>query len=316
MATAQEVLAALRDVPSFLGGFPPNDQSLHFELLIAEAFGHLLHLGFYAQDNDDPNAVHKVLWNGNLNPTQKAPSGGADALANAYDYHVLVEATMRAGANQWTMEFAQGIRHGEDFLAADQSIRGDQVFVPLVCPSLYRDTFVAIRNRGHAYPALVPVEVGLLSVMLETCMLAFTVQHAELRMLLNRLRRSALNSRNLAAYNTYTTSIVTEWQSRVLRAEKPLVIGVRAYQAIAVIGGNHASASAILAHLQADPNVSRYFDLLDEKLTIQEIDACLEGTGFAYQCGRTLDDESLYSPISRADCTRRLNKIIEKVEAI
>ncbi len=318
MAAARTICRRLRNAQRYVAKFP-RQESLQYELLTAEAFSHILNLPFCTADDNGAADLYCVKWHGTLAPLRLAPGGGPDATVRAYDFHILVEATMRTGANQWIREFAPAVEHGNEF-AGSEGIRAEEVFVILVCPTVGRYTHTTISNRGDIRPALIPLEDSVVAEILDTCILGLTVQHADVRGLLERLWRHVV--RGSADVNRYTDSVrgeVRNWQAEILRSDKLLFVGLKAYQAMKKGMGEtnraYFSVSELWQRLARHATIRHYYKLLGTTLHLRDIEDGLRGNKLAYEIGPRFHD-ALFTLVCKEDVAGRLRRFIKAMEAI
>ena len=316
MTAPRIMLRNLKNLTQYLGQFHRPVQSLHFEKLMAEAFSNVLYLPFYSINNDDPNVQHRVVWHGNDNPLARSPAQNPDATAYCYGFCVTIEATLKDGANQWTQEFAQSLRHCEDFCNR-YHIGSRDAFAVLVCTSLHRDTYQSIRATPRQEYLLIPLSVLDLSRILETSILAFTIKHIELRKLFHQLSDCIRSSTSLPDYQDSVRDSLTRWQKDVLSSEKSVFIGLKSYEAMCKIGRNAIGVSEILQRLQKHPLVGQYLNIIGKKLTVNEIENDLVTQSLAYSAGRTIQHhETLFEPVPYADYKGRGHRLIEAMGRI
>lgn len=316
MASSQTILRTLKNLDQYLAQFHQSLRSTYFEKLIAEAFAYILHLPFYSTDNDQPNISHRVTWHGNINPTiSRAPEGGPDTIAYCYGFCLTIEATLKTGANQWSQEFAQSIRHCEDFCSQSQ-INPRDAFALLICKTMHRDTFRSIKGNPREEYKLIPIEISDISRILETSILAFTMRHLEFRKLLNQISECIRDSSSLDNFHRAVDDVVINWQKEVLRIEKSAFIGVKSYEAMRKTNRTHVGTSEILKKLQRNQTVNKYLKVIDEKLSVGSIEDCLIQQSLASQLSTTYEGEKIFSPVPFTDFRERGLRLIATVEAI
>jgi hypothetical protein len=316
MASSRAILKNLKNINQYLAQFHQSQQSTYFEKLIAEAFSHILHLPFYTSDNDGTDIPHRVIWRGNINSTtSRAPEGGPDAIAYCYGFYLTIEATLKTGANQWTQEFAQSIRHCEDFCSQSQ-INPKDAFALLICNKMHRDTFRSIKGNPREEYILIPIEISEVSRILDTSILAFTMRHLELRRLLNHIPGCIKSSSSVDDYRRVLGELITNWQKEVLQIEKSAFIGVKSYEAMRKTNRMHVGTSEILQKLQRHQTVNKYLRIIGEKLSVNSIEVCLIQQSLASQLSQTYEGEKVFSPVPFTDFRGRELKLLETVEAI
>ncbi len=316
MTTSRTTLKNFKKLDQYLAQFHQSQQSTYFEKLITEAFSHILYLPFYTSDNDDTNIPHRVTWRGNINPPiSRAPEGGPDAIAYCHGFCLTIEATLKTGANQWSQEFAQSIRHCEDFCSQSQ-IDPRDAFALLICNKMHRDTYRSIKGNPREEYKLIPIEVSEVSRILETSILAFTMRHLELRRLLNQISEHIRDSSSFDDFQKAVDSLITSWQREVLQVEKSAVIGVKSYDAMRRINRTHIGVSEIFQILQTNKTINKYFKVIGDKLSFDIIEESLIQQSLASQLSPTYEGEKLFSPVPFADFRERELRLIKAVEVI
>ena len=167
MPSSRVIIRNIRNLQAYLGSFGIGpQQSIAFERLVTEALSHILYLPFFSSDNDDMNISQRVVWLGTVNPLIQAPPG-PDAFAHCNDFHSIIEATRKTGANQWSQEFAQSMRHCDDF-CAQNNLHAEDTYIVLVCSQLHIDTYRSIKSPPGAQYKFIPLEIEQLEKILET----------------------------------------------------------------------------------------------------------------------------------------------------
>lgn len=315
MTSYRTILRNLKNYNQYLAQFHQLQQSTYFEKLIAEAFSNILYLPFYTSDNDDPNIPNRLTWQGIINSVSKAPQGKPDAIAYCYNYYLIIEATLKTGANQWAQEFAQSIRHCEDF-CNQNGIQQKDVFVLIVCTKLFRDTYRSIKNNPRQEYKLVPVEVSDLAKIFQASILAFTLRHLELRRLFHQISDCIRDSSSVRDFSESVDSSITRWQKDVLKLEKNAFIGVKSYEVMRKIGRTYIGMSEILQKLQRHPIVNQYFNIIGEKIRSDTIEDSLIQQSFASRLTPTYEGEELFEPVPSVDFKGRGLRLIDTVMRI
>ena len=314
MAAPRTILRNLRDYRQYLDRFPYYEQSAHFEHLIAQAFAHLLHLPFYTSDNDDANVIHRVTWRGSIENISTAPRG-PDAVAYAYEYCVLIEATLKRGTTQWAQEFAQSVRRYEDFVS-ERGFDQEDTYLLLIAPGFHRDTYQSIRQKDIEGLNFVLLEVSALATILDTSILAFTIRHLDLRHLCHSLQECCKDSSTIRDFLRNSDDSISKWQEEVLKLEKKVFFGVKSYEAMRKIGRKSVGMSEILQKLQRHPTVKHYVRIMGGRLTSHEIEESLLSESLGYQAGRTYDGELLFCPVPLIEFQSRAERLVRTVEEI
>jgi len=317
MVSSRTTLKNLKNLDNYIRYITqnfPSKESTYFEKLIAEAFSKILYLPFYTIDNDDPNVTHRLTWQGSINPISKAPKGKPDAIAYCYNYYLIIEATLRTGSSQCAKEYAQSIRHCEDF-CNHSKIPPKDVYVLLICTELHKDTYRTLKNNlGTEESKYIPIKVSELEKILQASILAFTLRHLDLRGLFHQIYKCIIKSSSLMAFSKSVNNSITGWQKDMLEIEKNAFIGVKSYEAMQKIGRNQISTSEILHKLQKHPIVKQYFKIIDDKIGIKIIEESLLQQSFA----RLIPgfNEELFSPIPCEDFKSGSMRLIDAVMKI
>jgi hypothetical protein len=317
MASSRTTLKILKNLNNYISHIAqnyPSKESTYFEKLIAETFSKILYLPFYTIDNDDPNVTHRLTWQGSIKPVSKAPKEKPDAIAYCYNYYLIIEATLRTGSSQCAKEYAQSIRHCEDFCNKNR-IPPKDVFVLLICTELHKDTYRTLKNNlGEDESKYIPIKVSELEKILQASILAFTLRHLDLRGLFHQIYKCIINSSSLTAFSKSVNNSITGWKKDILNIEKNAFIGVKSYEVLRKIGRNQISASEILHELQKHPIVKQYLKIIDEKISIKIIENSLVQQSFA----RLIPgfNEEFFSPVPCEDFKRGGLRLIDAVMKI
>jgi len=316
MEPPQTILENLKDIDQYLAQFHQSQQSMYFEQLIAEAFSYILYLPYFTSDNENTNNLHRVTWQGSVNSVYRSPRGKPDAIAYCYDFNLIIEATKNTGVNQWAKEFAQAIRHCQDF-CSQACIQQKDTIVLLICTKLHRDTYISIKNNPKREYKLIPIEASGLFKILETSILAFTMRHLELRRLLNQISEYIKSSSSLDDFQSAEHKLISNWQENVLKVEKNTFVGIKSYEAMCQTGRTNVSAGDILSILIKNPIVHQYFEIIHDKPSVSYIEEGLLGQSLGILIGKTLkDEEPLFEPVHSADFKARGKRLIEEAEKI
>jgi hypothetical protein len=317
MDLVAQVLEHLKNIQQYLNNFPECNQFAQFERLIIQSFSGILHLPFYTFDNDDQNVRYRVTWQGSDDGQQpsKAPKNSPDAIARCYDFYLIIEATKSVGANQWAKEFAPSFRHCDDFVEAN-NIQPEQIYIILVTPKLYNDTYRSLHNHPKREYKFVPMETIDVENILATSVLAFTAKHLEIRKLLNEIPDLFRTTSTLDEFRREMNRTVMDWQKDTLRIEKTAFIGIKSYEAMRNIKRTHIGTSEILSKLQEDPIVEKYLGLIAEKIEPDIIEESLVQQGLAYKLQKTFEGEKLLGPVPFIDFKNKWLRLIESVEGM
>lgn len=317
MESGRTILRSLRRLDDYLKQFR-LEQSIYFERLTALAISRLLYLPLYTTDSDDGTVEHRVVWKGSERSgvLSRAPQGKADIIAYCYGFRLVVEATQKTGSGQWAGEFAQALRHAEDFVA-ENSVGQTDTYVVLVAPRLHRDTYCSLRHHPPQDYKFVPLAAETLAGILETSILAFTMKHLELRGMLNKIPEWLACSTSLSDFETVLKREVEAWQVEVLKREKNAFIGVKSYEAMQRIPRPAVSVSEILKSLLRHPFVGQYMRIAGGDLSPHEIEKILLDQSLGCRAGRTIQtDEPLFECVPCMDFKGRALRLVNAVEQI
>lgn len=319
MPSARTILRYLKKHSEYLNNFCQSDRSIYFEDLIGQAFSHILYLPYYTRNDNDTNISFRVTWQGDINHPCSAPPG-PDTIACCYDFNLLIEATLKTGANQWTQEFASSARHCEDFINQNR-IQSRDVYIILVTPKLHRDTYRSIHQHPEQKFNFVLVEVSTIAKILETSILAFTMRHLDLREIFDKFRKCIKESPSLDNYYKSSEELLTEWQESILKREKYVFIGIKSYKAMRIIEKESRRksmvANEIFKKLQNHPFVTQYLKIAHDKLLGETIENSILQGGFAREAGHIISsDEKIFEPVSYEDFKGRELRLIKEVERI
>ena len=317
MTSSKTILENLTSITAYLDQFHPSLRSAYFEKLIAETFSNILYLPFYTSDNDDPNIPCRLTWQGNnIKSVSKAPPGKPDAIAYCYSYCLIIEATQKNSVNQWTQEFAQSIRHCDDF-CKQTNIHQKYVFILLVCTKLFNDTYQSIKNYIREEKSkIIPIEVPGLEKILQASILAFTLRQLDLCRLFHQINDCISKSSSLTDFSKLVGSVIIKWQKDILKLERNVFIGVKSYEVMLKIGRSYIGMSEILKELNEDPIVNQYLDIIGEKIQCEIIENCLIQQSFASRIAITFDGEKLFEPVPCVDFKERGLRLIDAVMRI
>lgn len=316
MASPRVVLSNLRSLDRYLSGYHGVGRSTRFEQIVAEAFSHTVRLPFYTSATDIATTPHRVTWLGTIHSLHKAPPGGADAIARCFGFHCIIEATLTTGATQYQREFAQSIRHCEDY-CTQNNVQHDDAFILFVCREISQDTYRSLRSHPQQEYRFVPIEVSDLAKILQTSILAFTMRHLELRGLFVDIHNSLRNSSTRADFRRSIMNHTKQWQKNVLSLEKSVFVGFRSYQAMQTFESRrHIGVGEILRKLQKHPIIGQYFNIIGDKISTEMIEDSSICHSFACKLASTFDGEVILEPVPGIDFRQRLQRLVHAVERI
>lgn len=314
MVSGRTILKHLKRLDEYLQQFRYR-QSIYFENMIGMAFSRALYLPFYTNDEDDETIEHRVVWEGSNRGgvLSRAPQGRPDVIAYCYGFYLIIEATQKTGAKQWTDEFAQAVRHSNNFVRVN-SLDPNAVYIVLVTPELHEDTYCSMRHHPPRECKFVPLETDTIISILKTAILAFTMKHLELRTLFNKIPQLLASSSSLEDFRSTLNEELKTWQREVLRHEKRAFIGVKSYEAMQRIPRAVVAVSEILESLWRHPFVGQYLKIIGEELSANEIERILVEESLGYRAGRTIQDEPLFECVPCTDFKGRGLRLIGEVE--
>lgn len=309
------ILETLRGYGQYLQGFPQSQRSAIFEHLVAQAVSCILHLPFYTRDDEDHGVAHRVTWRGSIRAqVYSRPSWGADAIAYAYGYSMLIEPTLKQGATQWGQEFEPCCRHYDQFVR-ESGCNPSDAYLLMIAESFHDRTWLSVAHQREINFVL--MELPICVELLDTAMLALTMTHLQFRMLLHDLVTCCRYSDSLDEFRAAARVSVDKWKVNVLRDEKSAFLGMKAYEALKQTSGGFLGISEIFGKLYRHPMVAHYMRALGVKLSSQDI----EGSLIRERLGGTLTsvpygNEPLFCPVPLPDYVNRAKRIIQEVEEI
>ena len=316
MSSGRTILRHLKNLQNYLDNYPQNRQPAHFEKLISETFAHIFHTPFFCINNEDATKKYRVTWQGNSTNMIKAPEGGADTIAYCHNFYLTIESTLSELASQCNREFSQSIRHCEDF-CNDNNIQTRDAFSLLICKSVHRDTFRAIRVHPQNDFRIIPLTVSQIQIILQTSILACTIRHLELRRIFNRISDLIRESSSLDNFNTSADNSIINWQKDVLAYEIGSFLGIKACEAIKNIGRRGVATGEIFERLIKHPIVGQYYNLLGKKIGMGEIEKYLLEKGFACRIGKIQQtNEMMFELVPYSDFNASNLRLVEAVERI
>jgi len=315
MVGSQTILERLRRHGDYLQGFHLSQQSAIFEHLVAQAISCILHLPFYTRDDEDPVVAHRITWRGSIRGrVYSRPSWGADAIAHAHGYSILIEPTLKQDATQWAQEFEPCCRHYDQFVAKSGPNPSD-VYLVMIAESFHDRTWRSVAHQREINFVL--MELPICVELLDTAMLALTMTHLQFRMLLYDLVTCCRYSDSLDEFRAAARASVDKWKLNVLRDEKRAFLGMKAYEALKQTSGGVLGISEIFGKLYRHPMVADYMRALGAKLSSQDI----EGSLIRERLGGRLTfvpygNEPLFCPVPLLDYVNRAKRLVEMVEEI
>ena len=282
------------------------------EELVAQAFGRILYVEVFDQESDPGDTSPRVKWYGRAQGWRKAPAG-PDAVAHAHGFHIVIEATQRSGAAQWQQEFAQCCRHAQDAAKCFRAKPAD-ILTVLAAKPIHEDTFRTIRTWNDGNPfKVVALEPEVLAVAAETCGMAATVTHRQVRRLLTDLLDEMGTVHGCARFRGRMCEVTERWQSRVLDIEKAPMVAARAYR-VMIRRRGVVGASSLYRSLRRDGTVTSYLEQARKTLDPDLIARSLQSEGLAIVVTR-VDGDTILAPVPLEDFKSRCKRRLRAVEA-
>lgn len=306
-------ISNLTNLKNFLSRYPHNEAGA-FEYLAASTFSQAFYLPFQSIDNEDTSVNHRVMWYGsvtNLKTTTKAASpAGSDSICFAYGFYVLIENTLRTGANQWRKEFIESLKHYDKFIT-DRTLDRKDVLLALIVSKLHNDTYTGFKQKVLEGYNIVLLESSWLEKVVEASKMISTVRHLDLRHLFNDMLKILRESTSFEKFRTDMNKSISEWQKDVLKREKTVFFGLKSYEAMRKVGRNIVGTSEILLNLNKDSRLNRYVQILGGDLTTY-IKESLLSEKLAYLV--TTPDEDCFCKVNCTDYKARGLRLIKEVE--
>jgi len=313
------IMQRLTDLQTYLAQYHSSHQSLRFEELVCQAFAALLHLPYYDAPTDDPSQAYRVTWLGSAASLSKAP-GGPDGIARAYDFSIVIEATLKTTTKQWSQEFNQCLDHAQH-VANINGLKPRDVLTVLVASKIHKHTYRAVKAQNPTNEfriALVTTEC--LGVAVETADLAFTLRHLEVQELIRTLIDQLAGSTSETDFSKTAITATKNWQRSVLKLELATALALKSYSAMVKLGRGHVGAGEILAELTVDPALGAYLERVEGRLDTGVIERSLVQESLGKVLVRDpKQDEAILCPVPVADfksrCQRRLQAVEKAHEA-
>lgn len=305
----------LFNLQRFLKRYRQNDQPAAFEYLVSNAFSQLLFLPFQTKDNEDNTIRHRVIWYGSVkkNKTISPSPAGPDTICYAFSYYILIECTLRHGANQWRKEFVESIKHFNSFIKNSKVDKKD-VYLTLAIPKLHKDTYTGFKQKANEGINIILIESPCLARINDISKMAFTVRHLDIRQLFNNLTNKLRESTSFDKFRNEINQHISEWGKDVLKREKTVFFGIRSYAAMKKAGKNIVGTSDILTNLFRDRIFNNYLKILGGgDLTSYIKDGLLKEK---LACLVTTPDEDLFCKVKSIDFRERGFRFIKAVEDI
>lgn len=314
--SAQQLLIHLRNLSTYLSSFPAGTESIYFENLVARVFSELLKIPFFSNSNVISSITFRTTWLGDHRyPIKGAPSGKPDIVARCHNYYLIIEATQKTGANQWTDEFASSVKHTKKFIAFE-GCNENQTYILLITPKISDDTYISLKNHPKLKCKFIPLEVTSLADILETTIFAFTLKHLDIRQLLMEIPTVLKSSNNLDEYRNSLNYHINNWKKDIFRRERNTIIAIRSYEAMKKIRRKEIGESEILQILQKSDDVIQYLSVIGEEISGRIIEDSLVSQNLTIRVTTSFDDEKFFHPVPYLEFKNRNCKILKTLKVI
>jgi len=304
----------LTNFQRYLKRFAQNDQPAAFEYLIAATISQIFFLPFQSKDNEDNTIKYRVIWGGNINKKSKAISkspSGPDVICFAYGFYILIESTLRKDANQWRKEFVESLRHYEDFT---KNVDKKEVYLVITAPRIHKDTYMGFKQKAcEEYNIVVLENSHLANIGNCSCMVP-TIRHLDLHQLFTDLVKVLRESVSFDKIGNELNKTISKWQSDVLKREKNVFFGLKAYEAMKKVPNNTVGTSDILLNLKKDRKFKNYLHILGETDVTSYIKDGLLSEKLALLVPTPYED--LFCKVNAIDFKARGLRLIKAVEEI
>lgn len=302
---------------AYLDRYTVSEQPAAFEFLAAIAFHKIFHLPFQFQSIDDESVMYHVIWNGyfdNENEKLCPSASGPDSICYAYGFSILIENTLRGNvANQWRKEFVESISHYDNFVST-KAIEKNDVFLALIAPEFHKNTYTGFKQKAIEGYNILMIDSSTLAKISSICKSVTTLRHLDLLHLARSVVKMFEESGSLTSFRKDLNKCIEDWELDLLKQEKTVYFGLKAYETMKKIGRNVVGASDILLKLERDRNFERYLKKLGggdltayiKKGLISERLALLVETPF----------EDVFCVVNGSDFKARGLRLIESVESI
>jgi len=142
------------------------------------------------------------------------------------------------------------------------------------------------------------------------------MKHAHLRRLFNGLLEDLHNSSSLSDLRNRNRDRLAAWQKDVLKGERSVFLGIKAYQAIQQMKKRSVAEVDVLKVLQDDAPVRRYEELVGELFTLDDIGNSLVSQNLASDVREELYQDRFISVIPVSDFKAAAERIQRALEGI
>lgn len=310
MTDLLDTIHNIQNLDSYIAGFTWAEQPARFENLSCRSFSYFLKLPFYDQETDDTSKQYKIVWRGIERTWIRAP-GGADGIARAHGFCVVIEATLQRGREQWSQEFAPCVNHYDTFLN-NEGLSSTECYLMLLVTELNDYTFTSIKQKVNEGCRFIILNASALASIMETYSLAFTATHSDLQVLLNDIIYCCKLSTDKDDFLQRLAEAIKHWKNEVLYKEQRVFVGARSYRSLYKLRG-FGSLSEILSELYGDSIVMEFFTHLGRRLETKDIETSLEEERLAYKAQKVPGD-IIYVPVPFRDVEGRAKVLIKELE--
>jgi len=300
----------------YLRRYAQNDQPAAFEYLVAGTISQIFFLPFQSKDNENNSVKHRVIWGGSINRRSKTISkspSGPDAICFAYGFYVLIESTLRTGANQWRKEFVESLNHYDQFVT-DEHVDKKDTFLIIIAPKIHKDTYTGFKQKACEGYNIIVLENSHLAKIGNCSGMISTIRHLDLRQLFTDLVKILRDSASFEQFRDNLNKTINKWQGDVLNREKTVFFGLKAYEAMKKVGRNIVGTSDILLNLDKDRQFNYYLKIIGGGDVTRYIRDGLLSEKLAFLI--TTPDEDLFCKVNAIDFKERGLRLIKAVEEL
>lgn len=301
----------LSKLDKFMNRYPQNNQPAAFEHLVSVVFSRIFFLPFQTANTRNDRVIQRVLWTGQHsgNVIAKSP-GGSDAVVFAHGFHVLVEATLRTGKNQWKKEFSECVNHYDDFVSRNTLDR-KRVYAAIVTPEIHRDTHLCFRAIADDNYNFVLLSATQLWKIADTVQSLVSVRHLDICDLFHKISATLRNSHNLAGFESQAGTVIATWQSDTIKQERTVFFGLRCYEAMKDTGRTVVGTSDIIVRLERDERFNRYLSLAGG-----ELPKVIRESLITERLARLIPtpDEDFFCRVKSGDFKARCVRLVQEVQ--
>ena len=314
MADQTETLQNLKKLDDFLVSCPINNKPIHFEKLIAEAVSLILNLPLHYKFSTNIRDIYYVQWFGSKYFSAGAPGNHPDIIGHCYDYHFILEATIKSGAKQNDQEYAKCRKHFDNFLI-QYNVPRENSYILFIAPKISDETYDTIyANRLDSKYQFIPINAYLLGKILETMSLTFTLMHIDFQNLITEIAVTVKESPTLEIFNKKMKVKIKDWQNKVLESEKSACIGLLTYQLVR--NRKTIESTEFSNRLQGEPIYRKYKTIIGENINDACISRALIDFGLARKIANIDARVELLQITPYDDAKKRFKLFNEKLESI